>query len=160
MRCRHLPPLVVLLSTAAGTALGQDVSLPVGILICTLAKSGEETAVPPMQVRDAACVFYREGSGPEESYAGRVRVVSAQRDGLTGVEVLSWTVRAPAGDVAPAGALEQVYSGETKRGAASEQTISSLIGDANSSITLHAGKLRNGIGTVTILELRLKSAAA
>jgi|GEM_PF-3605610 len=159
MRWHHLSPLVVLLSAAAG-AWGQDVSRPVGTLICTLAKTGEETAVPPMQVRDAACIFYREGGAPEESYTGKVRVVSAQGGGLAGVEVLSWTVRAPAGEVAPAGALEQVYSGETKRGAASDQTISSLIGDANASITLHAGRSRNGTGTVTILELRLRSAVA
>jgi hypothetical protein len=153
-----LSPLIALL-VAASPAPAQDVSVPVGTLICTLAKTGEDTATPPSQVRDVACLFRSEDGGVEESYVGRVRTVSARGQDLTGVQVLSWTVRAPKSELATPGALEQVYSGDTKAAAASDQVISSLTGDANASITLHATRPGTGTGTVTIVELKLKSAA-
>jgi hypothetical protein len=128
--------------------------------MCTLARTGEDTATPPSQVRDAACVFHRDGSAVEEAYTGKIRMVSARGPGLTGVEILSWTVRAPKSEATPAGALEQVYSGETKPGAAADEFISSLAGDTNASITLHASKSASSAGSVTILELKLKTAPA
>ena len=158
MRWQLSSSLIALLA-AASPAPAQDVSVPIGTLICTLARTGEDTVTPPSQVRDVACLFRRDDSAVEESYTGRVRMVSPQGQDLTGVQVLSWTVRAPKSEVTSAGALEQVYSGETRAGAAADQVISSLAGDANASITLHA--LRSGSpGTVTIVELKLRSASA
>ena len=157
---RQVSSSLIAMLAVASPAPAQDVSVPVGTLICTLARTGEDTVTPPSQVRDVACVFRRDDSAVEESYAGRVRMVSAEGQGLTGVHVLSWTVRAPVSEVASAGALQQVYSGETKAAAAADQVISSLAGDANTLITLHALGSGSSRGTVTIVELKLKSAPA
>jgi len=157
----HVSTLLIALLVNASTASAQDAPVPIGTLICTLAQSGEDIAAPPSQVRDVACVFRRDGSAVEESYSGKVRRVSTRGQDLTGIQVLGWTVRAPRNSTDSVGALEQVYSGETKASAAANQLVSSLAGDANASITLNALQPADSApGAVTIVELKFTSGLA
>jgi hypothetical protein len=107
-------------------------AVEVGVLACSLSRSGEARGVDAAILVDILCTF-KLISGAEETYTGRVlgiRVTAEQKG------TLLWLVKAPYAATPPApGLLQQSYAPDAK---APADQIPAMIGEANSDVVLHS----------------------
>jgi hypothetical protein len=138
----------------------------IGVLTCTLAKTGEQDTTPPSQTRDMVCRFKPSGSGPEEQYAGEIRRVGT-RSALTGTAVLIWVVVGPDDSKLGPGHLAQSYVGTQNPNATGAQPPVILVGKQNENLSLRpladTSATRDedaSAAGVTVVVLKVKSVPA
>lgn len=134
----------------------------IGVLTCTLAEDGDSGETPPSQTRAMVCSFKPTGTGPEESYSGEIRKVGST-SALSGKLVLIWAVMGPAARKLTPGLLQQTYVGELAPSLDGEkQTPKMLVGKTDDAFALRPldDEQEPAGGSVTIVELRVKSTAA
>lgn len=148
-----------MLSVAAPASAAMQTDL--GVLICSLAETGERGTTPDSQSRAMLCSFKPKGNGPEESYTGEIKKVGSQTE-LTGKLVLMWAVMGPADRKIEPAMLEQTYIGEV----APDQTDTSqppkqLVGERDKSFGLQPvtdeAHEPGAAQSVTVIELRVRS---
>jgi hypothetical protein len=145
-----------LLALPASAAMQTDV----GVLTCTLAEHGEKDTNPDSQTRAMHCAFKPSG-GPEEVYIGEIKKVGSQTE-LNGKQVLIWAVMGPSDRKLKPAVLAQTYVGD----AAGDGTTTDgkppkqLVGETDKAYALQPideGQEKSAAGSVTVIQLRLKS---
>jgi uncharacterized protein DUF992 len=163
--------LVLPFCVGAGTDPGARLPMEEGVLSCTLAQSIN----PQMSAQGGAaseahqllCTFTPTTDGPEETYAGLLKSISAGGT-LPQNMALLWMVRAPIGTKATPGLLEQTYAAD--QGAPQGQ-FAPLVGERNNDITLHtmSEKKEGSASTherpalafvITTIELKLRASTS
>ena len=155
----------------ASTDPGARLPMEVGVLSCTVAQainpqmSAQSGAAS--EARQMLCTFTPARDGPEETYIGSLKSISAGRT-LPENMALLWMVRAPVGTKAAPGLLEQTYAADQ---AAPPGHIAPLVGERNNDITLHTmSEQKEGSASmherpalafaVTGIELRLRASTS
>lgn len=166
---RIYPAALVVISCAWHSAIAQPKqAVEIGILACGFSAprlaeaSGASIAA---QVVDVLCSF-RLRSGAEETYSGKLLMVSLSSDHNG---TLLWLVKAPFAETMPApGLLQQSYVPDAKPAA---EQIPALIGEGKVEIVLQSmadnnergtgapGKSQAGDFAILGLELKLQSTA-
>jgi Protein of unknown function (DUF992) len=155
--------LLVALLCAISCPASAAVQTNIGVLTCTLAKSGDQSDNPPTETRAMTCAFKPQGMGPEERYTGEIQKVGA-KSALTGKMVQIWVVMGPAHAQLKPGLLEQTYVGELARSADdAPYTPMVLVGKNDSSYALRpfsdSGK-EAASNSVTVVVLKVQSVPA
>ena len=145
-----------LLALPAWGAMQTDV----GVLTCTLAEHGEKDTNPDSQTRAMHCAFKPSG-GPEEVYIGEIKKVGSQTE-LNGKQVLIWAVMGPSDRKLKPAVLEQTYVGDAAGDglSADGKPPKQLVGETDKAYALQPideGQEKNAAGSVTVIQLRLKS---
>jgi hypothetical protein len=158
-------------SFGAGTDPGARLPMEAGVLSCTLAPSVDpqmsEQGGGASEAREMLCSFTPARSGAEETYAGSLKSIGADRTLRENV-TLMWMVRAPVGTRARPGLLEQSYAADLATPAGH---VAPLIGERNNAITLHTMAEQNGGSAskperhapafaITAIELKLKASTS
>ena len=149
--------LIAFFLTMGGDAHAQQPQRAnLGTLTCTLESEAETT--PRGEGRAMRCVFKPTSEGPEHAYSGLIRQV-AQGQLPSGKLVMIWVVQGRSGVKLDPGQLQQTF---VAAGQAGSDQASTLTGERNPEITLHAEFADAGpLGIlVTILQLTIMAVPA
>jgi hypothetical protein len=153
--------LICVLAPAANAALQTNI----GVLICTLAETGDKGETPPSQTRAMVCAFKPNGSGPEEHYSGEIKNVGSDT-ALSGKLVLIWVVMGPEHATMEPGLLAQTYMGElAPSDHGKSKAPKMLVGESDETYALRPlnegeGETGGGADNITVIVLKVKSTAA
>jgi hypothetical protein len=129
-------PVVVPMCLGFGSAASSTPLIEIGVLACTLGHpvdtvtSAQTSAAS--EAREMVCAFKPARNGPEETYAGIVKVIGGVGT-LPEKITLLWSVRAPMGTAITPGLFQQGYVADTGTPAGQPAP---LIGERNSDISL------------------------
>jgi hypothetical protein len=164
--------LVVALIVCAGfgAAPGSMRPVDIGVLSCAIGQAvdpqASDQAAAANEAREVRCSFKPGKNGPEETYAGVLKGVSASGTPANMATML-WAVRAPIGTEPGPGILQQAFSADV---ATPPGQAAPLFGDQNAQISLHAmadkaegsaaqAKPPTPSFVVTAVELKVKTSA-
>jgi len=133
----------------ASATQAQQPRTSIGVLTCTSGASIEGQGAAGNS-RLMTCGFKPTGSGAEQRYSGRLKVIGQATQETEGKRVWVWSVTGPASPGAASGGLAQKYVADPR---GSGGPVMVLVGESNDAISLQA---ETAGGAARIMEVELK----